>query len=140
MKFDGCHEYRTSTSFHQLWVDFIQKTTSKVPHLTFYQHVTQQVFNSLIKLKYPVDTDLQSSKSIENPTALRREEENALRYVYGYILREVGTTWNESDKEEMEECLRGLFGDKMDEAKGTEEWTNAIDRGGLWHASDETYY
>ena len=27
----------------------------------------------------------------------------------------------------------------MHEAKGNEEWTNAIDRGGLWHVSNETY-
>ena len=24
-------------------------------------------------------------------------------------------------------------------SKGTEEWTNAIDGGGLWHVSDNTY-
>ena len=27
----------------------------------------------------------------------------------------------------------------MDEERGTETWTNLIDRGGLWHISDQTY-
>ena len=32
-----------------------------------------------------------------------------------------------------------LSGDEWDEEQETEEWTNAIDRGGLWHVSDSTY-
>ena len=35
--------------------------------------------------------------------------------------------------------ISDLSGDEWDEAKATEEWTNAIDRGGLWHVSDATY-
>ncbi len=31
-------------------------------------------------------------------------------------------------------------GDKLDEEQGTEQWTNAIDRGGLWHVNDNTYF
>ena len=32
-----------------------------------------------------------------------------------------------------------LSGDDMDEEKGTEAWTNDIDRGGLWHVKDMDY-
>ena len=35
--------------------------------------------------------------------------------------------------------ISDLSGDEWDEAQATEEWTNAIDRGGLWHVSDATY-
>ena len=32
-----------------------------------------------------------------------------------------------------------LSGDEMDEDRGTDEWTNLTDRGGLWHVNDQTY-
>ena len=35
--------------------------------------------------------------------------------------------------------ISDLSGDEWDESQGTEGWTNAIDRGGLWHVSDDTY-
>ena len=38
----------------------------------------------------------------------------------------------------MIQCLIDMSGDEMEE-RGTEDWTNLIDRGGLWHISDTTY-
>ena len=32
-----------------------------------------------------------------------------------------------------------LSGDEIDEEKGTEAWTNDIDRGGLWQVNDTAY-
>ncbi len=32
-----------------------------------------------------------------------------------------------------------LCEEEMDEEEGTETWTNELDRGGLWHISDETH-
>ena len=49
---------------------------------------------------------------------LTREEENSLRYMAS---------------------LMKLNGDEDDEERGTEDWTNALDRGGLWHVSDTAY-
>lgn len=63
------------------------------------------------------------------------EEENALRYVAGYICRKVQSKLQKSsakNKEEMVLFCMELCGDE-DGDRGTEEWTNAIDRGGLWH-------
>ena len=36
-------------------------------------------------------------------------------------------------------CLIELGGDELFEERGTETWTNMVDRGGLWHISDQTY-
>lgn len=69
------------------------------------------------------------------------EEENALRYVAGYICRKVQSKLQKSsakNKEEMVLFCMELCGDE-DGDRGTEEWTNAIDRGGLWHINDYTY-
>lgn len=38
-----------------------------------------------------------------------------------------------------DDIISDLSGDEWDETQETEEWTNAIDRGGLWHISDSTY-
>ena len=35
-------------------------------------------------------------------------------------------------------CLLSMSGDEMDD-RGTEAWTNLMDRGGLWHMSDMKY-
>ena len=69
-------------------------------------------------------------------------EENALRYITGYVCRKVHGKLAKSsvkDKEEMVLFCVELCGDEEDEHLGTEEWTNTIDRGGLWHVSDNTY-
>ena len=36
-------------------------------------------------------------------------------------------------------CLIELSGDELFEERGTELWTNTVDRGGLLHISDQTY-
>lgn len=48
------------------------------------------------------------------------------------MIRKVGIALNqESDNCEIDDCLRCLYGDEMVD-KGTEDWTNAVERGGLW--------
>ena len=66
---------------------------------------------------------------------------NALRYVAGYVCRKVQSKIAKSKIENREEMLLfcvELCGDEEDD-RGTEEWTNRIDRGGLWHISDDVY-
>ena len=36
-------------------------------------------------------------------------------------------------------CLIKHGGDELFEERGTETWTNMVDRGGIWHISDQTY-
>ena len=60
----------------------------------------------------------------------------------GYVCRKVQERIKHSalaHKEAMILFICDLSGDEWDEEQGTEEWTNAIDRGGLWHVSDSTY-
>ena len=65
---------------------------------------------------------------------LKSEEENALRYVTGYVCRKVRVNLESSsipNKDDMNLCVMELSGDEMDEDRGTDEWTNLTDRGGL---------
>ena len=132
------HQHRSSADFHQKWVQFVQQAIDKTPSPAFYQHVTHEVFKSIIKLKYPI----QESNSDVSGTHLTREEENALRYVAGHVIRKIRNNLehsSDSSKDDMILCIMEMYGDEWDEERGTEDWTNAIDRGGLWHISDQAY-
>ena len=65
---------------------------------------------------------------------LTYEEEKALHYVAGYVCRKLKERLESSsqpNKDDMIVCLMELSGDEMNEERGTEPWTNLIDRGGL---------
>ena len=73
---------------------------------------------------------------------ITKEEENALRYVSGYVCRKVQENIKSSslqNKQDMLLFISEFSGDEWDETRGTEELTNAVDRGGLWHVNDDTY-
>ena len=78
------HSLRTTTSFHSQWVEFVsQAQVGSTPSPTFYQQATLTVFKALIVARYPL------TSASDSHTDLTREEENALRYVAGYICRKV---------------------------------------------------
>ena len=70
--------------------------------------------------------------------AITWEEENTLRYVSGYVCHKVQQKIGASNLKTKEQLCVELSGDE-DSDRGTEEWTNTIDRGGLWHVNDNTY-
>ena len=57
-----------------------------VQSLTGHQFVTQNIF--LIKEAYPV-LEISGHDDCESPGRLTHEEQNALRYISGYIIRKV---------------------------------------------------
>ena len=83
-----------------------------------------------------------SQHDYESPgRPLAYEEQNALRYVAGYIIRKVQQKLETSThprKDEMVLLLMECAGDELSESVGTEKLTNRIDRG-LWHINDQTY-
>ena len=80
--------------------DFEEKWTS---HLTlivepiFYQHYTRIIFDNLVKEKIPTRRETTVS-----PTQLTFQEENAIYYVGGYIIKAL------KEKERDEELLHGM--------------------------------
>jgi len=106
---------------------------------TIFQHITHQLFKQLIEKEMchegPSEPD-----SLLNP--LTYQEDNALRYMAGYVCRKVHHNINKSsskDKDDMVELCMQFCGDEEDEDRGSEKWINAIDRGGLWHINDNTF-
>lgn len=118
---------------------FFQKSVGKKALPAVSQYVTSGVFNELLAKKY-VTREHEAGEVELSP--LTWEDENALRYVGGYICRRVREKIAKSSlshKEDMLELTMDLCGDEEDVDQGTETWTNEIDRGGLWHISDDTY-
>ena len=74
------HMHRSSTAFQHMWIQFVEQAIHQTPS-SFYQHVTHQVFKSLIEIKYPVSesTGTEASPHLTG-------EENALRYVAGHVI------------------------------------------------------
>ena len=135
------HQLRISKQFKEEWEKFMTESVGQHAKPTLYQYVSHRVFKKLLEVELEVgqhsrDTDTGKIQPIT------WEEENALRYVAGYVCRKVQSKIAKSkieNREEMVLCCMDLCGDEEDEDRGTEQWTNAIDRGGLWHISDDTY-
>jgi len=103
-----------------------------------YQHLTDLLFKILIKHKYSV-----GDATTKQPSPLTNNEANALRYVAGYVCRHLRKKIKASAhplKEEMILCLMSMVKDKSDTSRGLcEEWTDMVDRGGLWHVKENTH-
>lgn len=131
------HKLRVSDTFREDWEKFLWQTIGQHASPTFFQYVSHRVFKELVKGKHQL-----AESDEDHASPITNDEENALRYVSGYVCRKVQAEIKSSSlphKEDMILFISDLSGDEWDEAKGTEEWTNAIDRGGLWHISDDTY-
>ena len=76
------HVHHSSADFHQKWVDFVYQAISRTPSPIFYQYVTNEIFKRLVKVKYT-----HSTRSTGTSLHLTREEENALRYVAGHVVK-----------------------------------------------------
>jgi len=114
------------------------RCASQVASPSFYQYVSNVAFKELIKIHYPLN---QAEEDIDT-TPMTREEENALRFVAGHVCRKVQKQLQSSsvaNKEEIILFIMDLTGDEMDENRGTDDWTNLLDRRGLWHVSDDTF-
>lgn len=129
---------RTSESFIKQWTTFLATCTVPVEPV-LYQHLTDILFRRFIHEHFEI-LHLEQGTSSE----ITHHEGNALRYAAGYVcrhLRKKIERENSEIKEELVLCLMELTKNRnSEEGCGTdEEWTNMIDRGGLWHVKETTF-
>ncbi len=77
-----------------------------------------------------------------NEQIISNIEENALRYVGGYICQKIQKQIiksNHPHKLAFVLFMSDTSGFEVDMEKDTESWTNIVDRGGLFHINDEIY-
>ena len=139
---DICRKYhmlRTSAAFTALWSEFIRTATCAQPQPTFYQEVTNIIFENIIASALPL-----VNSSVPDAAAITYDDTNVINYAAGYVCRKVYNSVAHSSKPEKAElvrCIEGLL--KVKDREGQEsssaEWVNEVDRGGLWHVEEGTY-
>ena len=121
---------RSSNEFIQKWKWFlVQAELPATPVL--FQHSTDLLFQSIIKETYQV-------KNSDNPNediSMTDDEKNVLHYVAGYVCRHLRKKIERSSHPFKEELVKGDSDDDDEDMGTVEEWTNIIDRGGLWHTT-----
>ena len=130
------HCLRSSKEFCDMWEKLLRSLQMPICPI-FYQHVTANVMEHVIKLKLPV---AQSSASSQSVTSLTYEEENAIRYVGGYVVKSVRAMLKSPEDNELFLGLDELcITDDDVEPAESEEWLCSIDRGGLTRITDDAY-
>ena len=129
------YQLRTSPSYQTLRKQFVSKSVSVDVHPILYQYVTNQAFQALMKQTF------HSSDGQHTPVEpLTYGEENALRYVAGYVchkLRRKITASKHPMRGKLLLCLMDLC-DEDDEVSSSADWVHAVDRGGLVRVSENT--
>ena len=130
------YKLRTSPSFQSLWKEFVFKSVSVDAHPIFYQYVTDQAFQAVME-----ETFNSTNGQVATVEPLTYGEENALRYVAGYVchkLRKKITASKHPMRDKLLLCLMDLC-DEDDDVSSSADWVHAVDRGGLVHVSESTY-
>ena len=132
------HQFRISDEFTTTWLGFLRQVKCN-PVATFYQEVTDIVFEHLLKSVYPLEMD-NITLDTEDITY---EDANVVRYMAGYVCRKVNTKIANSpfpNKTVLQKCLQGLLQDDgASSASASADWIDAVDRGGLWHVREGTF-
>lgn len=135
------HRERCSEEYNRLWIEFLMESIDcRDPHPIFYQHVTDLLFEEMIKEEYQVaDTSTDTIRK----EALTYEERNVLRYVGGYVLRALRKKLERSGqprKKELLLCLTELNESKEeDHYDESSDWLCIKDRGGLNHITHNLF-
>ena len=120
--------HRSTEEFADNWGAFL-KQSGAIPSQTLYQHVTDIVFNHLIKEHFT--TPSEPTQDTCTPT-LDYNEKNALCYISGYITRQAYCKFKDSKHELKDElclCLAEMNDVDPDEMKDeSNEWMTAVDR------------
>ena len=121
-----------SSSFEEKWATYLMSVGLAEEPL-FYQHITDKVFNLLIKQNVTIPD--KESMLEEYEDLLTFEEENAVQYVSGYILQVLKRQMHDSD------VLR-ILNEFIKEDKKNQDrdiWIGSVDRGGLIMITEEVY-
>ena len=87
------HQLRTAKTFVKDWRMFLANSVGQKAFPAFFQFVTHTIFKWLMKTRYP----LAGGSATESPgRPLMYQEQNALRYVAGYVIRKLCSQYEAS--------------------------------------------
>ena len=134
---------RSSSGFTSRWIALCEKA-SALPTPVLYQHLTDMIFRKLVREKYQISDQTRSA----DPPEMSYNEANVVRYAAGYVIRHVSKKIkkkNHPSEKELLCCAQQLLKggqqatDSIDPGT-TEDWTDLVDRGGLWHIRETTFH
>ena len=129
------HECMSSSVFRLKWEEFLTMAQQPFEPL-LYQHVTDIMFE--VAVKEVVAPEEVTNEPAEYSEAFTFEEENAVRYVCGFVIHSL-------QKSKTNKSISGILREfiESDATQMTDgpaqEWTNAVDRGGLTRITTEAY-
>ena len=131
---------RTSAEFRTLWCTFIEANIKCTATPTLYQFITDSIFKTLVQQQFQIEGTEEAS--VGAPLSL--QEENVINYAAGYVCRAIRKRLersSDSEKAELILCVMELLQDDDEDNSTTDdqEWVNLVDRGGLWHISENTF-
>ena len=135
------HQLRISGEYIALWNMFTAKATGSPASPIYYQHVGNNLFKILIDSYYSMHPS--GDDNVEIPP-ITYTEENVLRYVAGNVCRstrnKINRNKNHPQRSKLLIAIQDLEVDRESTSSdATSAWMNEIDRGGLFHVSDDTY-
>ena len=124
------HNLQCLSSFKATWETYLESIKAPTDSI-FFQHLTRILFRDLLRKKFTSEETGLTNNNTSDP--LTFEEENAINYVGGYVVRTLKA--NESD----EELLHGLkhLEEKDEDTSEAATWTKTINRGGLTFISKD---
>lgn len=132
------HQLRTSKEFTAQWKTFLQESvgcTGCAAGPIFSQYTTYEVFKDLVRQKFKTTTNTTRAPDCR----LTDDDQKALRYVAGYVCRNKLESSSTPNKDDMILTLFEFRGDGVKKKHDSEEWTNTLDWGGLWHVTDDVF-
>ena len=131
---------RSKPEFINCWTTFI-KATGLTVRPVVYQHLTDVIFRKFLSDHFKIEY---LDSTTDDDLEMRKNEKGVLRYIAGYICRHLRQKLEREShqfREEMILCLMELVKCKDSEelCATDEEWTDLIDRGGLWRVKEFTY-
>ena len=132
------HLLRTLDVFILQWKDFLRKSVGLEAAPTFYHFISHEFFKDVVKHEFQLIISHASCAC-----QLTYDDESGLRYVAGYVCRKLLDKLESSSihhKTDMILTLMEFGGKGLESEHASEEWMKALDRGGLWHVTDEVFY
>lgn len=126
------HQLRCTDHFKEQWEQYLENCNlCKEP--IFYQHVTLKLFEEQLKEHMKRERESVAVTDDDDVESLTYEEENAVRYMCGYVVRKMQNASNHVE-------VGFLISDQAAASKmESSEWIKLIDRGGLVHVTDDCF-
>ena len=123
------HVLRITEGFSKRWLHYLTENGIQ-SKAVFIQTLSSEVLEQIISDM----TAIKSTQPVTDATELTYEEENAVRYMAGYVVHKLQKKLGKEEVEKLIETDKTTIQDSS-----STEWTNIIDRGGLVHVTDECY-